>query len=96
MIRTGTLPRRHSLSAEQRNAWSATKRRRWLRKVLVAKHNGCCYLCGRIVELSDETSEWYATVDHVVPLSRGGRDVLANLALACRKCNENKGSEVCL
>jgi len=31
-------------------------------------------------------------VEHVVPRARGGADVLANLALACRSCNLRKGA----
>jgi hypothetical protein len=29
-------------------------------------------------------------VDHILPVSRGGPDVLSNLALACRACNLRK------
>lgn len=32
------------------------------------------------------------TLDHVVPLSRGGRDDLGNVVVACRSCNSRKGS----
>jgi len=32
------------------------------------------------------------TVDHVVPRSQGGGDEAANLALACRNCNERRGN----
>lgn len=32
------------------------------------------------------------TVDHVVPRSRGGRHDWANLATACKRCNQIKGS----
>jgi 5-methylcytosine-specific restriction endonuclease McrA len=69
-----------------------SSRTRWTRKTLLRKHAGRCYLCGEAVELRDPTSPRYATLDHVVALSRGGRDTLANLALACRRCNEEKGS----
>lgn len=33
-----------------------------------------------------------ATVDHVTPLSLGGKDTLENMVLACRACNKAKGS----
>ena len=33
------------------------------------------------------------TVDHVVPLSRGGGNEPANLVAACRPCNSSKGSK---
>lgn len=32
------------------------------------------------------------TVDHIVPLSRGGTDALANLQFLCRSCNARKGT----
>lgn len=32
------------------------------------------------------------TVDHVMPLSRGGRHCIANLVPACANCNQKKGS----
>lgn len=62
-------------------------RHKWLRSQLIRKHEGRCYLCGLAVVLGDETSPRYATLDHVVPLSRGGRDAPDNLALACQECN---------
>lgn len=40
----------------------------------------CSYGCGRPA----------TTLDHVVPLSRGGAHSVANLALACRQCNAQK------
>ena len=33
-----------------------------------------------------------ATTDHVVPRSKGGRNNLANLELACFRCNNRRGS----
>lgn len=34
------------------------------------------------------------TIDHIVPLSRGGTDDLDNLRLLCRGCNSRKGNRV--
>jgi hypothetical protein len=34
------------------------------------------------------------TVDHVIPLSRGGSDTLDNLALACFHCNRRKSDKL--
>lgn len=33
------------------------------------------------------------TVDHVVPIARGGTSVRGNLAPACRPCNSSKGTK---
>ena len=45
-----------------------------------------CMYCGN----SHPSSE--LTRDHVKPLSKGGRDVWANVVTACRSCNTRKGS----
>ena len=41
-----------------------------------------CAYCGRTPALS---------ADHIVPLGKGGPNDLANMAPACRGCNEKKG-----
>jgi 5-methylcytosine-specific restriction endonuclease McrA len=45
--------------------------------------NYTCAYCGSIHNL---------TVDHMIPLSRGGTHTFDNLVCACRKCNEEKGN----
>ncbi|KNX39496.1 hypothetical protein VV01_14570 [Luteipulveratus halotolerans] len=50
-----------------------------------------CYLCG--TDTSKATSPFdprSATVDHVVPLSRGGEHTLTNLRCCCLHCNSSK------
>ena len=42
---------------------------------------GCCY-CGREEKL---------TLDHLVPVSRGGSDAIVNIVWACQSCNSSKG-----
>lgn len=32
------------------------------------------------------------TLDHLIPVSKGGKDVLENLVISCVDCNERKGS----
>ena len=44
-----------------------------------------CMYCGR------EFAEHGLTRDHVVPLSRGGRDRWSNVVSACKACNTRKG-----
>lgn len=41
-----------------------------------------CAYCGQAVKL---------TVDHIIPLSRGGANDITNIALVCRICNSSKG-----
>ena len=53
-----------------------------------------CYLCGIAI---DTTTHFLAptsrTIDHIMPISRGGKHDLDNLAFACRKCNLRKGNK---
>jgi 5-methylcytosine-specific restriction endonuclease McrA len=46
-----------------------------------------CYLCGELIPMGDRH------VDHIVPLAKGGAHTASNLAVACAKCNESKGSK---
>jgi len=47
---------------------------------------GVCYYCGRRVGRDA------LTMDHVVPLSRGGRSRKGNIVAACKDCNNLKRS----
>ncbi|MEA3246538.1 MAG: HNH endonuclease [Gemmatimonadota bacterium] len=47
-----------------------------------------CVYCGTSLGLD------IATLDHVVPLSRGGDHAPGNLVAACRACNQLKGSQL--
>lgn len=52
------------------------------RVVLTKAFGPQCFYCGRETPISH--------VDHVLPWSKVGIDGLANLVLACRRCNEDK------
>jgi len=49
---------------------------------LFTRDNHYCKYCG---------AEENLTRDHVVPLSRGGKDVWENVVTSCTKCNNRKG-----
>ncbi|MFC1821197.1 HNH endonuclease [Thermodesulfobacteriota bacterium] len=52
----------------------------WLRKI----HKGICFYCHQHV------GRVQLTMDHVVPLSRGGRSNKGNVVPACKECNNKK------
>lgn len=55
------------------------------------RDNWTCYLCNLPVDPElDRLHEFGATIDHIVPLSRGGLDELSNVALAHWSCNRTK------
>lgn len=49
--------------------------------------NGCKVQMNRVVP-----HQRAPTIDHIVPLSRGGDDTRANVQLACFHCNSVKGA----
>jgi len=32
-------------------------------------------------------------MDHIIPVSRGGRSIKGNVVPSCRECNKNKGCD---
>lgn len=53
----------------------------------------CCW-CGRVTDHTlPETHPLRATVEHVIPSSRGGDRSLRNFRVACRKCNTVRGNK---
>ncbi|MFC1533981.1 HNH endonuclease [Thermodesulfobacteriota bacterium] len=54
----------------------------WMRKT----RKGICYYCDR------EVGKTNLTMDHVVPLSRGGKSKKGNIVPACKECNNKKKS----
>lgn len=62
-----------------------------------AREGGRCFYCGVHVNLHTVESlatRWpdprAATLDHIVPRSRGGGNTDGNVVLACRGCNERR------
>lgn len=58
----------------------------WLSERLVSTERQCAY-CK--IQLPDKFD-----VDHIIPLSRGGKHELMNLCLACQRCNRSKGKKL--
>lgn len=51
-----------------------------------------CALCGRVMSLdSAPNSNEHPSIDHIIPLIRGGAHEWDNIRLVCRGCNESKG-----
>lgn len=52
-----------------------------------------CHYCGVLTPgYSDGTHAHDRTVDHKIPVDRGGKDEVDNLVICCRKCNSQKGT----
>lgn len=51
----------------------------------IRKSNTRCYYCNEKVGIN------YRTVDHKIPVSRGGETIATNLVMSCERCNSEKG-----
>lgn len=66
---------------------------------LYQRDGGTCYLCGNQCDWNDGVikdgtfvaGQQYPSIDHVIPLSKGGRHTWENVKLSCRGCNSRKG-----
>jgi 5-methylcytosine-specific restriction endonuclease McrA len=69
---------------ERAKARELRKTRWWQQKTSA----GTCHYCGRKVGIKN------LTMDHVIPLSRGGRSTKGNLVPCCKQCNTAKQSDL--
>ena len=58
------------------------------RKNILLRDGFCCQYCGEH-HPADEL-----TLDHVIPISRGGSDTWTNVVSACKRCNHKKGNSL--
>jgi hypothetical protein len=61
-----------------------------LKQAVIERAQGRCEYCQC---RADHATETFA-VEHIVPLSRGGKTELSNLALACSGCNGHKYNRI--
>lgn len=53
-----------------------------------------CWICKRkVVHVFDNTNPRGATLDHVIPITKGGKHEADNLACCCRECNCKKNAK---
>lgn len=77
------LPRCERQRHMRKHRWIAWRDGAILREVLIALNGRKCAACGRC---------WGLTIDHILPISRGGRTVFENLQLLCSRCNHRKSN----
>jgi 5-methylcytosine-specific restriction endonuclease McrA len=68
------------LARERERARALRKTAWWHRRI----QRGVCGYCGRSV------GQRQLTMDHVVPVARGGRSVRGNVVASCKECNTRK------
>lgn len=72
--------------------------RREIIKILTERDGFSCYICHldftEYRKNNPNPEQDFVTVDHYIPLSRGGTWDLSNLKLACQPCNNKKGDKL--
>ena len=68
---------------------------RWSRRTVLHRDAYTCIYCG--IQPGDKQrgnvlTRYDFTIDHILPVSRGGRNTWGNTAYACPRCNQRKGS----
>ena len=64
-------------------------------RVLGERDQWTCWVCGgEVTPSTPQGSPHGASVDHVIPRSRGGSNDRSNLRLAHRRCNGQRGSRI--
>ena len=58
---------------------------RWL---MIKNRSPLCSMCGRFVECQN------LTLDHIIPLSKGGRHIPSNVQALCKSCNSSKHDKI--
>jgi hypothetical protein len=61
-------------------------------ELLKKQYNNTCPCCG-LSEPFNQRSK-YLTEDHIIPLSKGGSDLIENIQPLCSKCNSIKNSKI--
>lgn len=68
-----------------------SKDRKPLRQQKVDRQRGRCYYCGQIMDsYKNMNSPKRATLDHLIPLAKGGNNHPSNMVAACFDCNSKK------
>jgi hypothetical protein len=75
-----------------------TKTERGISKLALKKKFGTkCYYCGKEMDFSVGKGRVFnrdmATIEHLIPLARGGEHTFVNTVLACRFCNISKNAK---
>jgi len=68
------------IKKEREKARQIRKKQWWKNKL----NRGICYYCGKKFPPSE------LTMDHIVPIIRGGKSTRGNLVTACKECNNKK------
>ncbi len=70
---------------------------RWTRRGVLQRDNYTCAYCGIQsggMQRGQLLTRQDFTIDHIVPVSRGGKNTWGNTICACPQCNQRKGNRM--
>jgi 5-methylcytosine-specific restriction endonuclease McrA len=70
---------------------------RWSRRTVLQRDTFTCGYCGRKpgdTRGGQPLNRADMTVDHILPVSRGGKNTWSNTVCACKDCNQRKGNRM--
>lgn len=89
-----TYWKKHQKTKRTREDWCKNysereiKTKQFIKRQLVNSTGAICALCGKpILNMKD------CTIDHIIPICRGGLTTLENCQLAHFACNQKKGNQ---
>ncbi len=87
---------RWSLKKETRRRKAQTEETKTITlQKLYERDSGICWICGKPCDINVHyNSNNYPSVDHLIPISKGGKDEWSNIRLAHRGCNSRRGNDL--
>lgn len=87
--RYNEISRRHIIRSNGKIDWSISLAR------IAYRDKHICHICGEYVDMALETNDnMYGSIDHVIPVSKGGTHTWDNVMLAHRICNTIKSNSM--
>ena len=69
--------------------FECTLRQYHIREEIMERDNYTCQICGKYMP-----EEIGLQIDHIIPVSKGGKTVRSNLRVLCSKCNGSKSNKI--
>lgn len=63
-------------------------------KIRQAFNNTICPICGSLMQDNEKIRNYMPTIQHLVPISKGGVHELENIAIICYSCNSSIRNEI--